>query len=147
MAGMDYSKVIEPDYDPEKIRQTPEINQWIREVEKITLDNWQNRHKIKNQALGKDKFEMRSRNIYYDTDNIAERQNETIRICPDCSGSWQVDSSSDRGSHILAIHIPRKACKACRNLGYQWYDTADLKKFDLILLQDRTADTYQKRKK
>ena len=147
MAGLDYSNVIEPDYDPEKMRQTQEINQWISEVEKITLDNWKNRLDIKNQALKKDKFEMRYRNIFYDTDNIAERQNETIRICPDCSGSWQIDSSSDRGSHILAVHIPRKACRACRNLGYQWYDAADFKTFDLILLQDRTADIFKQRKK
>ena len=147
MAGIDYSKVREPDYDPEKIRQKPEINRWINEVEKITMDNWQNRHKIKDQALEANRFEERSRNVSYDTDNIFEEQKETIHICPECSGSWKIDSSSDRGAQILAVHIPRKACKECRELGYQWYDAADPKQFDRILLQDRPKDKYLQRNK
>ncbi len=52
------------------------------------------------------------------------------------------DSSSDRGSHILAIHIPRKACRDCKGLGYKWYDTADAREYDMIFLQDRTEDKY-----
>jgi hypothetical protein len=42
-----------------------------------------------------------------------------IRVCTDCGGAWRIDSSSDRGSHILAVHIPNQACGACRNQGYQ----------------------------
>jgi hypothetical protein len=44
--------------------------------------------------------------------------------------------------HILAVQIPRKACSKCKDIGYRWYDTADIDPFDMIFLQDRTEDTY-----
>lgn len=146
MAGIDYSKVKEPDYDPERIRQSPEITRWIEETGKTVLSNWQQRKNIQAQLQEAKDFEVRSRNIYYDTDNIAETQEETIRICRDCGGALKIDSSSNRGERILAIYIPRKACKACRNMGRKWYDTADSNDFDKIFLQDRPADMYHERK-
>jgi hypothetical protein len=29
-----------------------------------------------------------------------------------------------------------------KDIGYRWYDTADIDPFDMIFLQDRTEDTY-----
>lgn len=147
MAGLDYSKVLEPDYDPDKIRQKPEVSRWIADVEKLTMENWRKRHTIKEQAIAEGKFENRSRNIFYDTDNIFEKQKETVHVCRDCSGTWKIDSSSDRGAHILAVHIPRKACPECQNIGYGWYDGADPHAFHAIVLQDRTKDKYFQREK
>jgi len=146
LAGIDYSKVKEPNYDPEKIRQSPEITRWIEKAGETVLSNWRQRKNIQAQLQEAKDFDVRSRNIYYDTDNIAETQEETIRICRDCGGTLKIDSSSNRGERILAIHIPRKACKACRNLGRKWYDTADPNDFDQIFLQDRPADMYHERK-
>ncbi len=136
----------EPDYDPERIRQSPEITRWIEEAGKTVLSNWRQRKNIQAQLQEAKDFDVRSRNIYYDTDNIAETQEETIRICRDCGGALKIDSSSNRGERILAIHIPRKACKACGDLGRKWYDAADPNDFDQILLQDRPADMYHERK-
>jgi len=146
MAGVDFSNVREPDYDPEKIRQKPAVSQWIDDIEKITLENWQKRRELKIKALDSGPFQERTRNIFYDTDNISEKQKETIRVCPDCSGALQIDSASDRTQHILAVHIPREACAKCNELGYQWYQSADASRFDLIFLQDGTKDKYLQRK-
>ncbi len=145
MAGLDYSKVKEPAYDPDKIRQKPEITDWIVKTGERILNNWRQRESIKEQVLNGKKFDQRTRNIYYDTDHINETQTETIRICHDCSGVLRIDSSSDKGRHILAVHIPRKACKLCKGLGKQWFDSDDAKRFDMAFLQDRTEDHYHTR--
>ncbi|RJQ60865.1 MAG: histone deacetylase [Desulfobacteraceae bacterium] len=147
MAGLDYGNIREPDYDPEKIRQKPEVTQWIRDIEEITLENWRNRHRIKEAALPCGPFQERTRSIFYDTDGIMEKQRETIRVCEACSGALQIESDSDRNKRVLAIHIPRKACTGCRELGHRWYSEADSARFDHIFLQDRTEDRYSQRKK
>jgi len=142
LAGIDYSKVKEPDYDPVKIQQKPEIDRWVDDIKRITLENWEKRNETKDQELIEKGFDDRSRNIFYDTDNLSETQKEKIRVCPDCSGTLQIDSSSDRGFHILAVHIPRKACSACQNLGHEWYDAAQKEDYDFAFLQDRVEDKY-----
>ncbi len=85
---------------------------------------------------------QRTRGIYYDTDGIQESQKEQIEICPDCAGALKIDSTSDHGDHILAVHIPCKACSKCRETGYKWYDLADTNQYDMIFLQDRPQDSY-----
>jgi hypothetical protein len=142
MAGIDYSKVKEPNYDPDSIRQKPEITSYIKTLGEEILNNWEQRGKIEEKIRGAKELDERDRNIFYDTDSLHEKQKETIRVCSDCSGAIRIDSSSDRSSHILAIHIPRKACKDCKGLGYKWYDTADAREYDMIFLQDRTEDKY-----
>jgi hypothetical protein len=84
----------------------------------------------------------RSRRIYYDTDGISESQQEEITACDTCGGAWRIDSTSDRGAHILAVHIPRKACPSCREAGRKWYDQASIRRFDRVFLQDRAQDQY-----
>ena len=142
MAGVDYSKVKEPDYDPDRIRQTPEVTDAIEKIGEAVLSIWQQRTGIKDQLMEKKNPRHRTRNIYYDTDGIHESQKEQIEICPDCAGALRIDSSSDRGAHILAVHIPRNACNNCREIGYKWYESADTGQFNQIFLQDRPQDNY-----
>jgi acetoin utilization deacetylase AcuC-like enzyme len=142
MAGVDYSKIKEPNYDPESIRQTPEVTAAIEKIGDMVLSIWHGRENLREQLLDQTDPHKRARNIFYDTDGIQESQAEQIQICPDCAGALRVDSSSDRGAHILAVNIPRKACSQCKDIGYRWYDEADLGLFDGIYLQDRTEDLY-----
>jgi len=143
MAGVDYSKVKEPGYDPDKFRQPAEITRWIEETSQIVLANWHQRHDLKARMQDSKKYATRSRNIYYDTDNISESQEETLRLCAECGGALRIDSSSNRGCRILAVHIPRKACKTCIAQGYQWAETAAVNDFDKIFIQDRVVDDSQ----
>ena len=142
MAGVDYGKVKEPDYNPESIRQTQSVTDAIERIGDVTHTIWQQRKNIKDQLMANPTPQRRTRNIYYDTDRIRESQSEQIQICPDCAGALRIDSTSDRGMHILAVHIPRKACSKCKEIGYRWHDTADTGQFDMIFLQDRTEDKY-----
>ncbi len=146
LAGIDYTHVKEPDYDPDRIRQAPAVTDAIEKIGETVLTIWQQREHIKHQLMEKTDPSRRSRNIFYDTDGIQESQKEQIQICSDCAGALRIDSTSSRGMHILAVHIPRNACNACRQTGHTWYESADANDFDMILLQDRTEDKYLQKK-
>jgi len=146
LAGMDFSKVREPDYNPDKIRQSEETTRHIEKVVKEILESREKCPAILEKNRGGKPFAERSKKVFYDTDGILENQKETLRVCPDCGGVLNIDSRTDKGYHIYAVHIPKKACKACQELGYQWFDAADGKKFNRIFLQDRTHDQYLVRK-
>jgi len=144
MAGIDYSKVKEPTYDPDSIAQSPEITRLIENTCKQVLSFWQQRKKIKESRLRDlQKFDKRIRTIYYDTDDLLETQNEIIHACSKCSGTIKIESSIKQGQNICAVHIPINACKSCIDMGYQWFALADKNnKFDKIYLQDRPKDIF-----
>jgi hypothetical protein len=137
LAGLDFSHVKEPDYDPEKLRQTPDVTQHIKKVADRVMEYWHQVPELKEKLLNQGGLKERERTIYYDTDNILENQREKIRVCTDCSGVWAIESWTDRGRRIYAVHVPRKACSTCENLGYEWYENASLKLFDCVFIQDR----------
>ncbi|MGD8763871.1 MAG: histone deacetylase, partial [Desulfobacteraceae bacterium] len=142
LAGINYDHVKEPDYEPDRIRQKPAVTDVIKKIGETVLTIWQQRAYVKDQLMEQPDPGNRHRNIFYDTDGIQETQQEQIQVCQDCAGALRIDSTSSRGNHILAIHIPRKACHGCRELGHEWYDSANLPEFDMIYLQDRTEDAY-----
>ncbi|MGC9966503.1 MAG: histone deacetylase [Syntrophobacteraceae bacterium] len=142
LAGLDYSGIREPDYDPERLRQGPEITRHIQKVVKDALQIWKQGPGIRQGNCKKGKLFQRDRRIFYDTDQIVESQHETIRACPDCSGLLTIDSESDNGRRIFAIHIPRKACEECRQAGYKTYDSTDIRRYNQAFLQDRSSDQY-----
>jgi hypothetical protein len=146
MAGMDYSGIREPDYDPDSIRQQPEITGYIEKIGENTLKLWESRERLKDQFGEKNPLAHRHRNIFYDTDNIHETQDETIRVCDECAGAIRIDSTSDKGSHIIAVIIPKWACPTCNQQGNAWYEEADLGSVDDVFLQDRINDRYLKKK-
>ncbi len=146
MAGVDYSKVKEPGYDHEKLRQTGQITQVIERTGETVLNNWRQQQHIREHMRGTKKFADRRRSIFYDTDGLSETQYESLRICNDCSGVLKIDSSCDNGQRILAVHIPRKACAACQDQGFSWFNAADPEEYDHIVLQDRVEDDYQIRR-
>ncbi len=145
MAGLDFDGVKEPDYDPSAIRQSAAVTAAIEKTAQEVLTIWQQRDHLRNQLREQANPGQRQRNIFYDTDGIHESQIEEIRICSDCAGALRIESTSDRGVHVLAVHIPRKACADCKATGYDWYDAADTDRFDHIFLQDRPEDAYHEK--
>ncbi len=142
LAGLDYSRVVEPDYDPEKLRQAPHVTEKIRRTVDIINTHWKNRHSMRESAGTPGDIQERHREIYYDTDNILERQKEKIRICRDCGGAFQIESTAMPGYRVLAVHIPQHACHQCREKGYEMYDQAPQNKYDRVILQDKPQDMY-----
>ena len=141
MAGLDYSNVHEPDYDPEKLKQDKEITQYIEKLSGLVLDKWKNK-----DQLGQEKFKgieivERPRQVYYDTDGIMESQVQHFKRCNKCSGLNWIKSNSDTGYKILAISIPRDGCNACIDEAYAMYKNPK-SRFTNIYLQDKVNDKY-----
>ncbi len=143
LAGLDYSKVVEPDYNPESLKQSVSITDKIKKTTDLVNSYWHQKDALRQKSGTPGDLVVRHREVFYDTDNIFERQKEKVRICQDCGGCFEIDSSAGPGHHILAIHIPVNACNACIETGYQLFDQADKNKFDFVFLQDRPKDLYQ----
>jgi len=142
MAGLDYSGVIEPDYNPERLKQSVSITDKIKKTTDQINSYWHQREQLRLQSGIPGDFQVRHREIFYDTDNLFEQQKEKVRICHDCGGCLEIDSKASPGHHILAVHIPINACQSCIEAGLKFYDKADKSKFSHVYLQDRVNDSY-----
>lgn len=142
MAGMDYSKVQEPDYNRKKLRQSRDITEYIKSLSHEVYSRWKKREELYIRNIkGKDYVEERKR-IYYDTDGIMERQIRYFKVCDSCAGLATIDSISDTGYQIFAITIPRKACKSCIDEAYSLYKNTSSSKYSHVYLQDRVNDEF-----
>ncbi|MCD4676843.1 MAG: histone deacetylase [Desulfobacula sp.] len=143
MAGLDYSGVVEPDFNPERLKQSVSITDKIKKTVDLINAYWTQKDTLREKSGTPGDLAVRHREIFYDTDNIFERQKEKVRICRACGGCFEIDSTATPGYHILAVHIPINACKACIEAGYKCFDRAYKNKFDKVFLQERTKDTYE----
>lgn len=142
LAGVDYSYVLEPDLDREKLQQDPRISDYTKRLCDQILAMWKAREGLRPERRP---FVERFRNIFYDTDSITENQQEVFRYCDACPGTFKLDSAASTGYRILGIHVPHGACKACRDQGMNWYNNPD-ESYYAIYLQDMDQDRYLSRK-
>jgi acetoin utilization deacetylase AcuC-like enzyme len=143
MAGMDTSHVKEPDYDEQCRPQSPETTAYIyklvRQLKEIYFENLTSEDENPDGSIIE-----RSREIFYDTDMIRERQKERLRRCRRCAGALAIESTSSLGNRIMAVSIPRNACPACSRTGKEWFEKAARDGFDFIYLQDRDRGVYER---
>jgi acetoin utilization deacetylase AcuC-like enzyme len=142
MAGLDYSFVREPDYNPREIEQSSEISRYIEDEVSQIYELWKNRHSQKAEMVRDAKYARRSRSIYYDTDGINEEQEETVRICDDCGGMLTIDSKASTGNRIFAVIVPGQSCPACRENGEKAFESAETGRYDYVYFQDRDRDIF-----
>lgn len=143
MAGLDYSGVVEPDYNADRLKQSVSITDKIKKTTDQINGYWSQRETLREKAGSVGQIQVRHREIFYDTDNIFEQQKEKVRVCRDCGGCLEIDSKATPGSHILAVHIPVNACNECIKTGLECFDKADKSRYDRVYLQDRVNDTYR----
>ncbi|MFZ4439523.1 MAG: histone deacetylase [Syntrophales bacterium] len=137
MAGLDYSHVREPDYDPRALRQSSDITTAIEEEVNAVMGLWRDRHGMKKRLIGTNRYMKRKKSIYYDTDNINERQEETVRVCNDCGGLVMIESVADTGNSIFAVILPGRCCPECRNNGEMFFERTNRGKHCRVYFQDR----------
>ncbi len=146
MAGLDTSFVKEPNYDRDYQAQRADITRYI-EQQVVDLKGMFLRDEFRKNSYDAGEIVTRSREIYYDTDNIREYQQEKIRRCMDCAGVLAIESTASTGNHIFAVHIPRNGCASCRRVGKSWFDEGRGGTFDFVYLQDRVKGTYERIKR
>jgi len=142
MAGMDYSHVREPDYDPLTLRESDQIMRKIEKDAASIYKLWKERDSLKAKLVGEAGYARRRKNIYYDTDGIREQQEETVRICGDCGGLVMIDSVADTENRIFAVIVPGQSCAVCRRNGEDFFAGIDRGKYDRVYFQDRDRDIF-----
>lgn len=140
MAGLDYSGVVEPDYHLGKWKQSARVTEQVKKISEDVYNIWRHKEILAEKAIQGKTTIKRNRQVYYDTAGIMESQIQEFQICPDCPGVDWVHSKDDRGGSLLGITIPRRACPACRDQGYQLYEEAKSMRVGKRILQDLTCD-------
>ncbi|MCF8085321.1 MAG: histone deacetylase [Desulfohalobiaceae bacterium] len=124
MAGLDYAYVREPDFDPESLRQDKRTREYIHQICSQARQSYFHPPDSGISRNMEDGYFVRSKEIFYDTDFITERQREHLLDCDHCSGLLLMESSSSRLKNCLGIEIPRGACQRCQSAGQMYFDKA-----------------------
>ncbi|TVM18287.1 histone deacetylase [Oceanidesulfovibrio indonesiensis] len=117
MAGVDYSKVYEPDYHPEKVRQDVRSMDTIKRICEDVRNRYFNPPSTPTDGDVNGQWFTRMKDVFYDTDGIRESQVESVVICPDCSGAVKTEVWSTSNPLSLCVEIPMDACDKCASLG------------------------------
>lgn len=147
MAGLDYSRIKEPDYEPDRFRETQESMEYIKGLCNSIYERWKNRKDYRAKLIKGAKYVKESRRIYYDTDGIMEIREEITRIC-DCSGFSVITSSADTGYTVKGVIIPWNACPSCHKEGLKAFEKLERERgsTSLIYLQDVINDNFVRKK-
>ncbi|EPR44717.1 Histone deacetylase domain containing protein [Desulfovibrio sp. X2] len=143
MAGLDYSQVVEPDWDPERWRQSKKITQYIEALSAELPKLYFRPPPEKETLVGG--WHVRMKEIFYDTDGIHESQREMLLDCRKCRGTLKIETRSGRIPLSLGIEIPADACPTCRAEGYRAFEDAQLKGgYRYVQLINRADKEYQR---
>jgi acetoin utilization deacetylase AcuC-like enzyme len=141
MAGMDFSHVKEPDYDPTRFTQPKDMCRYIEGVCAKALEVFGNRGSAKKEALKK-KIVTEHKQIFYDTTGFHADEMRNYHLCPDCPGFSEVTASSPK-SRIHAFTVPFNACPKCQRTARDLFSTTKPTARTIIALQDRITDIYE----
>lgn len=148
LAGLDYSNLIEPGFDPKKVAQKPDVSDFIQRLADNLYNTWRKREQLATRQLEPGaQVWTRSKSVFYDTSYIREEQEEQVRICPNCPGYLQVDTAARHsGGHRYrgkAIFIPINACDSCHTEAYHQYQVEKRRcQADFIYLQDNLSNMH-----
>jgi acetoin utilization deacetylase AcuC-like enzyme len=147
LADQDYSWVVEPQYQKQMAKQSAEVSNYLDKLIAYWYKEFSSVPPTKEELFGSTGIYHHRRNIFYDTDNIREQQEETIHYCPECAGIYQVISQSDKAYRqnyrIAGISIPMFACPSCQQKGYALWEEAKSKKdCKCYYLQNKKDDEY-----
>jgi len=146
LSGIDYSNIIEPDFNYDNLKQSSKITEYIKDLCENLYDIWQKKDDIqlKFRKNTSDYF-IRKKSIYYDTMGFLETQIEKTKICLHCSGLIVIKSSC-LNHNILAIVIPHDACKNCIDEGYRIFNSKTTLNYNYVFLQNKKDFLYDKKK-
>ncbi|MCL2337165.1 MAG: histone deacetylase [Firmicutes bacterium] len=147
LADIDYSHVMEPDYWPDRFKESPDRVTLVQQMVEELLETWARKDTVDRQKIfGSGEYYQRKKSIYYDTDYIEEEQVEKVKVCPDCPGYILIESRGERGYrapvNIFAVSVPFHACHDCQSKAYDIYEESKQNtKYDYVYMQDKSTDT------
>jgi len=144
LAGLDYSKVREPGGG--RRSQSREITRQVAEICRQAKELWDTRGQVDlKEVFGSGPFFERRRQIFYDTDQIMESQQEYIRLCPSCPG-WRViyTSSTRNRTPAAAVLLPWKPCASCQGEAREQYGELEKdQRFSQVIWQEPKSGAGQ----
>lgn len=118
MAGLDYSRVIEPNYKP--VIQSKQVTNYIDDVIESWRVQWSKRKQMKaNTLLDCGDIWQQEHSVYYDETGISEDRLEKVRLYPNKVGWHSIESRSLHGPYgkqqVYAMFIPWQADETTRS--------------------------------
>ena len=117
MAGLDYSRVVEPDLSelrPQDKRCNDRVDELIKESGEIYFNRQKMQKKLLDQCGGE---WSRKKHIYYDEEGIREEQIETIHYCS-CGGYMTIKTAAEGtrfgDQSAFIVSLSRGVCNHCR---------------------------------
>lgn len=149
MAGLNYRKVIEPNFS-DCPPQPGQVAAYIQELMRNQWAVWRAREQLRREAMAKaGEFWQRNRSIYYDDSGIEEYQTERVRQCPRCAGYHTL--TTEAGNRAMAHQsafaaiVPWGACASCRQAAYDAALAAKRQsRYQYYVIQDKDKDTLEK---
>lgn len=119
MAGLDYSKVVEPAFDPVKYKQSQNVTAYIDDLIAKWKVQWANRHKMaEEERTGVGDIWSNRYNVYYDETGVQEERLEKVRMYENKVGWHSVLSHGQYGPYgpqsVYAMFIPWQADEGTR---------------------------------
>lgn len=148
MAGIDYSNLREPDYNPARLKEPAGNMDRIYKIVERQLQTFREREEVieKNRQSG-DLFWKKYEQIFYDTDYIHEQQRTELRLCKDCCGFKIILSSAQHPNgkkyDAACVQIPLNACPVCQQQAREAYQALNSNLYHTVYLQDRVKDEYR----
>ncbi len=143
LAGLDYSNVVEPDYNESALRESESIINRIKVTVKELRDKWKMRDEIQHNHINGREIIKTKRTVYYDESGITEYQNENLFICENCNSFYIMESSGDYYK-IAAFVLNYDICEQCKSKAEAIYKKLTKKHFDFIYWHDKSTDNYGK---
>jgi acetoin utilization deacetylase AcuC-like enzyme len=143
MAGMDTSHVREPDYNPARFVQSPDMNRYIENLCGQAVGVFRNRHELKKGYAGKKSVVERKR-IFYDTTGFQVGETRVYHLCPECPGYSEVIAEGLH-RHIHGFCIPFNSCKKCGTAARDGFAGTAKESDTMTVLQDRVEDIFEKK--
>ncbi len=142
LAGLPADDIEEPGWDESVGRQSERLMSHLARLSEDAVRRYLSPPSHPSEGAERDGFWTRPRRIYYDTDGIAEAQQESYGLCPSCPGLALRETRSSRNPLSLCVLVPRTACPACRAKGLETAARARRSgRYDKVLLIDETRFT------
>ena len=143
MAGLDYSNVVEPDYNANNLRENEAIMRRIKQIVQEQWTKWQMREQELKRHINRKSYITNNRTVFYDESGITEHQTEHIFLCQKCTSFYTMESSGDYYK-VAAFVLERNICENCRDKANELFKKFPKERFDFIYWHDKQLDEYKR---
>jgi acetoin utilization deacetylase AcuC-like enzyme len=140
LAGVDFSAVLEPDLDRERIKEQKSTMDYLAALCDKLPELYFNPPAT--DDMPENGYFTRERSIYYDTDNIRETQRELLKDCPHCPGLLITETRTHSTPRSLGLYVPVQGCDMCSREAEERFEKSKADGFAHAQLSDRVLKRY-----